>query len=137
MNDSNDNKVNVYIEFLLFTVILTTIVSLFYIPIFGVTNPAGYRTRITKIFIASCIIYYLLKKSGFNLEKMFRLFALFFIFVYILYCGYSFISYIKKQNVKSRPGALKLFLLFIGLLLIIGMREHLIIELANMTNFKN
>ena len=136
MND-NSEKVNVYIEFLLFTVILTTIISVFYIPIFGITNPGGYRVRIINIFIASCIIYYLFRKIGFNLEKMFRLFALFFIFVYILYCGYSFISYIEKQNVKSRPGALKLFLLFIGLLLIIGMRKHLIIELTNMTNFKN
>ena len=33
MNNNQDN-VNVYIEFLLFTVILTTIMSLFYMPIF-------------------------------------------------------------------------------------------------------
>ena len=134
--NNNDESVNVYIEFLLFTVILTTILSVFYMPIFKVTNPDGYRTRITRIFIFTCVLYYILKKKvGFSLEKMFRIFALLFIAVYLLYCIYSFVKYIEKQNIKSRPGALKMFLLFIGFLLIIAMRKDLIIEVTNMLNF--
>lgn len=135
MNDDKVN-VNVYIEFLLFTVILTTIISLFYMPIFKVTNPEGYRSRIIRIFIASCIIYYLFKKViGFNLEKTFRLFAIFFIGIYLLYCIYTFVKYIEKQNIKSRPGALKVYILFIGVMLIVAMRKHIIIELGNILNF--
>ena len=139
-NEINTNKgegVNVYIEFLLFTIILTTILSLFYIPIFKVKNPDGYNSRIIRIFIVSCIIFYLLRKYKYSFEKMFRIFALFFILVYLLYCVYSFVNYIEKQNIKSRPGGLKMFLLFIGLLLIIAMRKHLIIEITHMINFKN
>ena len=68
MNNNQDN-VNVYIEFLLFTVILTTIISLFYMPIFKVTNPEGYRSRIIRIFIASCIIYYLFKRLSASILK--------------------------------------------------------------------
>ena len=40
----NDESVNVYIEFLLFTIILTTILSVF-MSIFKVTNPDGYRIK--------------------------------------------------------------------------------------------
>lgn len=132
----DDDTANVYIEFLLFTIILTTIISLFYMPIFKVTNPEGYRSRITRIFIATCIIYYLFKKViGFSFQKISRIFAIFFIGVYLLYCIYTFAKYIEKQNIKSRPGALKIYILFIGLMIIIAMRKHIIIEISNILNF--
>lgn len=135
--NSSDESINIYIEFLLFTVLLTTILSVIYMPFFGVTDPNGYRLRIFRIYIFTAVLFYILRKNKMPLEKMFRLIAIFILIVYLVYGIYKLILYIKRQDPRSRGGVLQIYLVFIGLILLIGMRKQIINEISYMIDFKN
>jgi|TARA_Y100000389_G_C17346626_1_gene456186 hypothetical protein len=130
----DSNTGNMYFEFIIFTLLITTLASVFYLPIFKINTKTGFKDRVIRIFIFSAVLFVLLKKLGFTFDKIISKLVLLVFIIYVVYLIYSLFDYFNKQNLKSRPGALKLLLLLIGLLIIIAMKDAIKTEISYMIN---
>ena len=130
-----DDSENVYFNFILFTFLMTSIISIFYLYFFDIKTNARFIDRIFKIYAVVLVIFFILQKKGYSLWKMFKLATLIFIILYILCFLYMVIDYFRYTRASNRGKALRLFGLFLGLLLIIGMRKSLMLEVESLFDF--
>ena len=123
---------NVYTDYLIFSVIMTTIVSIFYIYLLHINTDARYLDRVVKIFIAMSVLFVLLKRLNYSLELMFQIFATIFIVLYTGIFIKSIVDYFRNSRASKRGKALKIFGLLLGLLLIFAFKDSLFPEIQNL-----
>ena len=126
---------NVYLEYTLFTITTTTLISVVYLNAFEIKTHDRYIDRILRIFLAMTILFFIMKKIDYSIDKIYQVSAVFFIILYILIYIKSVIDYFRFNEESHRGKALNILGLTIGLFLIIAFRESLMIEITNVFNF--
>ena len=126
---------NAYLEYTLFTLTTTTLISVVYLNAFKIKTHDRYIDRILRIFLAMTILFFIMKKIDYSIDKIYQVSAVFFIILYILIYIKSVIDYFRFNEESHRGKALKILGLTIGLFIIIAFRESLMIEITNVFNF--
>ena len=131
-----DSSENVYFDYILFTLLMTSIVSIIYIYFFDIDTYARFIDRIFKIFVVVSVLFYIMRIRGYSLWKMLKIVTVIFVILFILSLIFALIDYFKNNQNSNRGRGLKLYGLFIGLMLIIAMRKSLLLELESLFDFK-